>query len=261
MKDAEIVAIGSEILLGDLVDTNTPWLSRRLAALGVVVHRHTTVGDDKERIVATLLEAALRADLVVTVGGLGATPDDLTHECLREVTSREMVEYSEARRHLDEVFERTAGRKPPPSAYEQALFPEGSKLMPNPLGTAMGVLLEADGALFATFPGVPTEMERMFEETLEPLIKRRSEGIIVSQTLRFAGISEEELADEVRDLLGVPDPTVAPLVGPGEVGVGEVDLRVTTRAVTREEAEKKMEPIVQEILYRLSGYSLGGGHE
>jgi nicotinamide-nucleotide amidase len=151
MKDAEIVAIGSEILLGDLVDTNTPWLSRRLAALGVVVHRHTTVGDDKERIVATLLEAALRADLVVTVGGLGATPDDLTHECLREVTSREMVECSEARRHLDEVFERTAGRKPPPSAYEQALFPEGSKLIPNPLGTAMGVLLEADGALFATF--------------------------------------------------------------------------------------------------------------
>src|SRR5215208_6791025 len=243
MKDAEIVAIGSEILLGDLVDSNTPWLSRRLAALGVVVHRHTTVGDDKERIVVTLLEAALRADLVVTVGGLGATPDDLTHECLREVTSREMVEYSEARRHLDEVFERTAGRKPPPSAYEQAL------------------LLEADGGLFATFPGVPTEMERMFEETLELLIRRRSEGIIVSQTLRFSGISEEELADEVRDLLGVPDPTVAPLVGPGEVGVGEVDLRVTTRAVTREEAEKKMEPIVQEILYRLSGYSLGGGHD
>jgi nicotinamide-nucleotide amidase len=129
------------------------------------------------------------------------------------------------------------------------------------IGTAMGALLEADGTLFATFPGVPTEMERMFEETLEPLIRRRSEGVIVSQTLRFAGISEEELADEVRDLLGLPDPTVAPLVGPGEVGVGEVDLHVTTRAITREEAEKKMEPVVEEILSRLSGYYLGGGHE
>ncbi len=260
MKDAEVVAIGTEILLGDLVDTNTPWLSRKLAALGVAVHRHTTVGDDRERIVATLLEAACRADLVVTVGGLGATPDDLTHECLREATSREMVEYPEARRHLDEVFERVVGRKPPPSAYEQALFPKGSKLIPNPLGTAMGVLLEADGTLFATFPGVPTEMERMFEETLDPLIRRRSEGIIVSQTLRFAGISEEELADEVRDLLGIPDPTVAPLVGPGEVGIGEVDVRVTTKAFTRQEAEKKMEPVVQEIISRLSGYYLGGGH-
>jgi nicotinamide-nucleotide amidase len=125
----------------------------------------------------------------------------------------------------------------------------------------MGALLEADGTLFATFPGVPTEMERMFEETLEPLTRRRSEGIIISQTLRFAGISEEELVDEVSDLLGVADPTVAPLVGLGEVGVGEVDLRVTTRALTGEEAEKKMEPIVQEILSRLSGYYLEGGHE
>jgi nicotinamide-nucleotide amidase len=96
MKDVEIVAIGTEILLGDLVDTNTPWLSRKLAALGVAVRRHTTVGDDQERIVATLLEAALRADLVVTVGGLGAIPDDLTHECLRKATSRELVEYPEA---------------------------------------------------------------------------------------------------------------------------------------------------------------------
>jgi nicotinamide-nucleotide amidase len=103
--------------------------------------------------------------------------------------------------------------------------------------------------------------ERQVEETIEPLIRRRSEGMIVSQTLRFAGISEEALVDEVRDLLGVADPTVAPLVGPGEVGIGEVDLRVTTRALTREEAEKKIEPIVQEIISRLSGYYLGGGHE
>ncbi len=145
----------------------------------------------------------------------------------------------------------------PPSAYEQALFPEGSKLIPNPLGTAMGALLEADGTLFATFPGVPTEMERMFEETLEPLIRRRSEGIIVSWTLRFAGISEEEMADEVRDLLGVADPTVAPLVGPGEVGVGEVDLRVTTRALTREKAEKKMNPVIQEIILTASSCMSG----
>ena len=97
MKDAEIVALGTEILLGELVDTNTPWISRKLAALGVAVNRHTTVGDDKERIVATFLETALRADLVITVGGLGATPDDLTHECLSEATSRELVEYSEAK--------------------------------------------------------------------------------------------------------------------------------------------------------------------
>ena len=259
IKSAEIVAVGTEMLLGELVDTNTAWMSSRLAALGVSIYRHTTVGDNKQRVVAALREAASRADLVLTTGGLGPTSDDVTNECLGAVAGREMVEYPEARRHVDEMFERF-GRKPTSSNYKQALFPEGSKLIPNPLGTAMGALLELDGTLFATFPGVPVEMKRMFEETLEPLIGRQSAGVIVCLTLRFAGISEEELADEVRDLLEAPDPVVAPLVGPGEVGVGEVDLRVTTRAFTRDEAEKKIEPIVQEILSCLSAYYLGQGH-
>ena len=151
LASAEIVAVGTEILLGSLVDTNTAWLSQRLAASGIAVYRHTAVGDDRGQLVAALSEAAARADLVLSTGGLGPTTDDLTNEALGQAAGREMVEYPEARCHLDEVFERTAGRKPPPSAYEQALFPEGSKLIPNPLGTAMGALLEADGTLFATW--------------------------------------------------------------------------------------------------------------
>ena len=253
---AEIVAVGTEILLGGLVDTNTAWLSRRLAALGVAVYRHTTVGDNKGRIVAALSEAAARADLVVSTGGLGPTSDDLTREALGRATGREMVEYPEARRHVDETFDRFTGRRPPPSAYKQALFPEGSKLIANPLGTAMGALLELDGVFFATLPGVPAEMKRMFKETLEPLIRKRSEGVIVSVLLRFAGISEEEMSEKVRDLLDSSDPTVAPLVGPGEVGRGEVQLRVTARAATRMEAKNKIEPVAEEILSRLSKYRL-----
>ena len=253
---AEIVAVGTEILLGGLVDTNTAWLSRRLAALGVAVYRHTTVGDNKGRLVATLSEAAARADLVVCTGGLGPTSDDLTHEALGLATGREMVEYSQARRHLDEAFERFTGRRPPPSAYKQVLFPESSELVANPLGTAMGALLELEGTLFATLPGVPSEMKRMFEETVEPLIGKRSEGVIVSRLLRFAGISEEEMSDKVRGFLDSLDPTVAPLVGPGEVGKGEVQLRVTTRAPTRTEAEDKIVPVAEEILSRLRGYRL-----
>ncbi len=245
---AEIVAVGTEILLGGLVDTNTAWLSRRLAALGVAVYRHTTVGDNKGRLVAALSEAAARADLVVCTGGLGPTSDDLTHEALGLATGREMVEYPPARRHVDEAFERFTGRRPPPSAYKQALFPEGSELIPNPLGTAMGALLELEDTLFATLPGVPSEMKRMFEETLEPLIGKRSEGVIVSRLLRFAGISEEEISEVIRDLLDCSDPTVAPIVGPGEVGEGEVQLRVTTRAPTRTEAEDKIEPVAEELL-------------
>jgi nicotinamide-nucleotide amidase len=188
LMSAEIVAVGTEILLGGLVDTNTAWLSRRLAALGVSVYRHTTVGDNKERLVAALLEATTRADLVVSTGGLGPTADDLTHEALGLATKREMVAYPQARRHIDQTFERFTGRRPPPSAYKQAHFPDGCELVANPLGTAMGALLELEGTLFATLPGVPSEMRRMFEETLEPLIGKRSEGVIVSRLLRFAGI-------------------------------------------------------------------------
>jgi nicotinamide-nucleotide amidase len=261
MKDrrlvsAEIVAVGTEILLGSLVDTNTAWLSQRLAASGVAVKRHTAVGDDKGCLAAALSEAATRADLVISTGGLGPTSDDLTNEALGQAAGHEIVEYPEAKRHIDEVFDRFTGRRPPPSAYKQALFPQGSKLIPNPLGTAMGALLELDEVFFATLPGVPAEMKRMFEETLEPLIRKRSEGVIVSLFLRFAGISEEEMSEKVRDLLDSSDPTVAPLVGPGEVGQGEVQLRVTARAATRMEAKNKIEPVAEEIFSRLRKYRL-----
>jgi nicotinamide-nucleotide amidase len=121
----------------------------------------------------------------------------------------------------------------------------------------MGTLLELDEVLFATLPGVPAEMQRMFEETLEPLIRKHSEGVIVSVVLKFAEISEEELGEQVQDLLAAPDPTIASLVGPGEIGRGEVHLRVTTRASTRKEAYRKIEPVTEEIISRLGEYYLG----
>jgi nicotinamide-nucleotide amidase len=255
INSAEIITIGTEMLLGDLVDTNTAWLSARLAALGVGVYRHTTVGDNRARIIAALREAASRADLVITTGGLGPTSDDLTNECLNVVTNREMVEYPEAREHVDEMF-RKFGRKPTLNNYKQALFPEGTELIPNPLGTAMGALLEADGTLFATLPGVPSEMKRMFEETLEPQIRARSDGSIVSRTLWFAGIGESALAEQVQDFLDATDPTVAPLAGQGKVR-----LRITTRAATQEEAEEKIAPVEKEILSRLGDYYFGEDDE
>src|SRR5215212_5172100 len=149
IKSAEIVTIGTEMLLGDLVDTNTAWLSARLATLGVGVYRHTTVGDNRDRIADALEEAASRADLVITTGGLGPTSDDLTNEVLADVTDREMVEYPEARAHIDEMFRRF-GREPTANNYNQALFPQGTKLVPNPFVTAPGSLLEADCTLFST---------------------------------------------------------------------------------------------------------------
>ncbi len=255
IRSAEILTIGTEILLGDLVDTNSAYLGGRLAALGVSIYRHTTVGDNAERITAALREAASRADLVITTGGLGPTSDDLTNQCLGEAAGREMVEYPEARGHVDEMFRRF-GREPTPSNYKQALFPEGSKLIPNPVGTAMGAMLELDGVLVATLPGVPGEMRRMFKDTLEPLIRERSEGAIVSRTLWFTGIGESALAEQVQDLLDASDPTVAPLAGQGKVR-----LRITTRANTLKEAEKKINPVADDILARLGDYYFGEDDE
>jgi nicotinamide-nucleotide amidase len=255
IRSAEILTVGTEMLLGDLVDTNSAYLGGRLAALGVSVYRHTTVGDNVARITAALREAASRADLVITTGGLGPTSDDLTNQCLGEAAGREMVEYPEARRHVDEMFRRF-GREPTPSNYKQAIFPEGSKLIPNPVGTAMGAMLELDGALVATFPGVPGEMRRMFEDTLESLIRERSEGAIVSRTLWFTGIGESALAEQVQDLLDASDPTVAPLAGQGKVR-----LRVTSRAATPEEAAKKIAPVANKILTRLGDHYFGEDDE
>jgi nicotinamide-nucleotide amidase len=243
------------MLLGDLVDTNSAWISQRLAGLGVGIYRHTTVGDNPERLVAALREAASRSDLVVTTGGLGPTSDDLTNACISTLTGREMVEYPEAREHVDRMFQKF-GRKPTANNYKQALFPEGTELIPNPVGTAMGALVEWEGTLFATLPGVPPEMKSMFEATLEPMIRARSEGSIVSKTLHFAGIGESALAEKVQEFLDATDPTVAPLAGQGRVR-----LRITTRAATEKEAQEKIAPIEREMIARLSEYYFGEDDE
>jgi nicotinamide-nucleotide amidase len=148
------------------------------------------------------------------------------------------------------------GRKPTANNYKQALFPEGSELIPNPVGTAMGALVEWEGTLFATLPGVPTEMKSMFEATLEPLFRARSEGSIVSKTLHFAGIGESAVAEKVQDFLDAPDPTVAPLAGQGRVR-----LRITTRAATEKEAQEKIAPVEKEVIARLSDYYFGEDDE
>jgi nicotinamide-nucleotide amidase len=231
IDSAEIVTIGTEMLLGDLVDTNTAWISQRLAELGVAIYRHTTVGDNPERMVEALRQASSRSTLVITTGGLGPTSDDLTNACLSTLTGREMVEYPEAREHVNEMFKRF-GR------------------------TAMGALVEWEGTLFATLPGVPVEMKTMFGETLEPLIRARSEGSIVSKTLHFAGIGESALAERVQDFLDAEDPTVAPLAGQGRVR-----LRITTRASTEEEAQDKIRPVEREVIARLDDYFFGEDDE
>jgi nicotinamide-nucleotide amidase len=255
IETAEILAIGTELLLGELVDTNSAFLSHELAGIGISVHHHSTVGDNRERIIEAIRDSASRADLVITTGGLGPTSDDLTMSCLAELAGREMVEYPEAREHVERII-LGRGYRLGQSNYKQAFFPEGSELIPNPGGTAMGALLEVDGTLFATLPGVPPEMREMFEESLEPLVRSRSEESIVSRSLVFAGIGESSLAERVQDLLDSENPTVAPLAH-GD----RASLRITARAKSEEAARDKIGPVAEEILSRLGDYYLGEGDE
>jgi nicotinamide-nucleotide amidase len=166
-----------------------------------------------------------------------------------------MVEYPQARRHVDEAFERFTGRRPPPSAYKQALFPEGSELVANPLGTAMGALLELEGTLFATLPGVPSEMKRMFEETLEPLIGKRSEGVIVSGCFGSPGSARKRCPRDPR-LSRAPGSHGRPFGRPGRGRQGRGPTSRYHQGPTRTEAEDKIGPVAEEILSRLRGYRL-----
>ena len=221
--------------------------------MGISLYRHTTVGDNPERVEAALREATSRSDLVLTTGGLGPTSDDLTMECISSIAGEELVEFTEAREHVDRAFLRLGYSTPPQSNYKQAYFPQSATLIPNPVGTAMGARVEVGGSIIASFPGVPQEMTVMFEEEVGPFVRERSVGgVISSRTLWFVGIGESAIAEQVQDLLDATDPTVAPLAGQGRVR-----LRITTRAETEAAAQAKIEPVEEEILARLGKYYFG----
>lgn len=253
---AEIVSIGTELLLGQILNTNSQFLSAELARLGIDCYWHTTVGDNKDRIKESLRMAFSRADIVITTGGLGPTADDLTIECIAELFAQPLVFDRATMKHIEELFQRR-GMKMPASNRKQALRPEGAQILPNPVGSAPGIIW-AIGAtllrqasipeptnerLILTFPGVPVEMTAMWEKTGRPcLIRHSGQGTIWSCELKHYGIGESALAEMYGQLLESKNPTVAPLAG-----VGECRLRVTAKAPTAEEAMAIARPAIDLI--------------
>lgn len=266
MAKAEILAIGTELLLGQIINSNAQFLSQELADIGVDCLWHSTVGDNKARIKDSLRFALDRTDIVITTGGLGPTADDLTIECIAEFFQRDLVFDETISRHIQTIFEKR-GLKMPPTNDKQAKRPDGSDILPNPVGTAPGIiwkigseLLQKTGIkdpqlerVILTFPGVPSEMVEMWRQTGRPYLERNyTGGIIWSCDLKHYGIGESALAEQVADLLDLDNPTVAPLAGRGECR-----LRVTAKARTEEEARKMAEPVINEIKSR-SGTLLYG---
>lgn len=250
---AEIVCIGTELLLGDIVNTNASFLGKELSTIGINLFYITTVGDNKDRIKKALEIAYSRADLIITSGGLGPTEDDLTHESISEFLNVDLEFKPELKERLVNIF-KTRGRELSISNLKQTYIPKGSQILENKYGTAAGMIYNKDKKIILTFPGVPKELYDMWENVAKPYLYNLvpEKKLLKSRVLRFIGQSESKIAEDVSDLLSLENPTVAPLVGKGEV-----TLRITARASNEIEAESLIEPVEQEIIKRLSEYYYG----
>jgi len=246
---AEILSVGTELLLGQIVDTNAAYIARRLAELGITLYRKTTIGDNLARASAAVREALQRADVVIATGGLGPTEDDLTREAVADALSVRLVESPEVLASLARFFG-ARGACMTENNRRQALCPEpgAGRLIPNPMGTAPGVLFESGDKRVICLPGVPREMEQMMDSWVVPYLRDRRRGpgdaqVIKSKAVRTCGIGESALEALIFDLAhGHDNPTVATYAGGGECQV-----RVTARA----DSEPEADALIQSVLARL----------
>ena len=251
MSVCEILSVGTEILLGDILNTNSRYLSLELAKLGISVLRHTTVGDNHERLAAALKTALERSDIVIATGGLGPTADDITRDVCCEVMGFELMLDEGIAAKIRSYFESKCIEMPE-SNLRQAHVPVGGTVFENNHGTAPGLGLKKGGKCVVILPGPPYEMAPMYHESVVPYLAEYSDGAIVSHTVRTMGIGESAMAELVVDLLESENPTVAPYAKKGEAL-----LRVTAKADNEEEAEKLCAPVIDEIKSRLGGYVYG----
>jgi len=259
---AELLSVGTELLLGETLDTNAAYLAEKLSELGISVYHKTTVGDNAERLVAALRISLARADVVLATGGLGPTDDDITAAAIAQVAGVNLVE-DEATAEKIRSFARQAsfahqhGSGLLDKLLKQARVPQRAEVIPNPIGTAPGFILTCDSKAVIALPGVPAEMKAMAEQTVLPYLARRAapEGsaVIVSRVLRLAGIGESQTEAEIADLVQTQtNPTIAPLAR-----THEVHLRITARAADPAAAEEMIAPVEAEIRRRLGDHVYG----
>ena len=247
----ELISVGTEILLGDILNTDAQFLSIELARLGISVIHQSTVGDNRERLLAQLKEAVDRSDIIILSGGLGPTPDDLTKEVCCEFFGKKMFLHEPTVEKIKTYFS-TKGMKMAQNNLKQAMLPKDCVIFPNDNGTAPGMAIEKDGVHILVLPGPPRELKPMFRNCAVPYLMQFSDRIIVSHNIRTFGIGESLMAEKVNDLFDAENPTVAPYAKDGEAL-----LRVTAMARTKEEAENLCKPVINEIKNRLDGFVYG----
>ena len=250
---AEILSIGTELLMGQIANTDAQYISRRLAELGVNLYRHTTVGDNPARVKEALGEAIARADIVITTGGLGPTEDDLTKEMVAEFFGLPMEMHAPSLEALTERMNRL-GREITPNNYKQAMMPRGAIVMPNLRGTAPGAIVESGQKAVAILPGPPHEMQDMFERQLAPYLHARTGVRIDSRFLHVCGIGESSLETLLLDLFHSENPTLALYCG-----AGEVQARLSARVGANEDSAPLLDPLEKEIRRRAGRAVYGEG--
>ncbi len=247
---AEIVTVGTEILLGNIVNTNSAYLAVECANLGLTVYYQSVVGDNEERMKAVIRTALDRSDVVILTGGLGPTKDDLTKEVTAEVMGMPLVKDAHSKerieRYMKEYKKNNPQRRITSNNYKQALVPEGALVLDNHNGTAPGLILEKDGKIAVLLPGPPGELKPMFTEEVYPYLRKKQPEIIYSQMVKICGIGESQVAEDIQDMIEAQtNPTIAPYAK-----VGEVHLRITAKASDEKEGKKLIKPVVRELKRR-----------
>jgi nicotinamide-nucleotide amidase len=261
--NAEIITTGTEILLGEIVDTNAAWMARRLRDLGINVFYKTTVGDNQARIAAVMRQGLERSDLVLVSGGLGPTVDDVTRNAAAQATGRPLALHAECWAEIQALFARW-GRTVGDNNRRQAFLPEGAEPIANPVGTAPGFLVEVSRpgeqpALLVCLPGVPREMKHLMQESVEPLLAQRlgpNRVAIRTRVLRTVGMGESAIDARIEDLMQQANPTVGLAAH-----LGQVDIRITARSANADEAEAMIDGLAGEIYGRLGRAIFGEGEE
>lgn len=246
---AEIISVGTEILLGDIVNTNSQFLAKELAALGIEVYHQSTVGDNKQRLLECFDESLKRSDLVITTGGLGPTGDDMTKETAAEYFGQELELHKPSLEVLESFFVKT-GKKMAKNNMKQVYFPKDAIVLKNNNGTAPGAILKKDDKSIIVLPGPPREMKAMFNESVKPYLQQFTNEMLVSKTLRLYGIGESNLELEILDIIDEQtNPTVA--LYAKEL---EVTIRITAKAKNEELAFELIKPVEEKIKDRVGKY-------
>ena len=245
----ELISVGTEILLGNIVNTNAAYLSEQCAALGLSCYYQDVVGDNEERLCETIRTALGRADILLISGGLGPTQDDLTKEAAAKVMGRLLYLHEESKASIQRFFE-DRGLEITDNNWKQAMMPEGCIVVDNPNGTAPGVIMTENGRHVILMPGPPNEMIPMFETSIMPYLGTLQDGVIFSQTVKVCGVGESKAETMVQDLIeSQSNPTIATYAK-----TGEVHLRVTARAEDEKAAKKLVKPVVKELKSRFGSH-------